>query len=393
MRLLLVGNYPLDNQASMSRYTEMLRRHMIARGHLVDVVRPKPVLGRLVRHKGLRKWLGYVDKYLLFPVWLRGHVQGYDLVHVCDHSNSIYLAHTSGVPSSITCHDVLAIASAQGRYPQQKISATGKLQQSWILEHLQEADNVVCVSWNTARELATLTNRPAHGYMVISNAVETPQNVVDLTVARKRLGIAEGERYLLHVGGDTWYKNRFGAIRIYKLLCERLGERAQGLKLVMAGAPLTEDMREFARANLPEGAVVEVQAPPDDLLWALYGGAEALLFPSAYEGFGWPIVEAQSCGCPVITSNRVPMTEVAGPAAVYIDPSDEAGAAEVIASKWSDLPSLRDAGFNNVKRFDPATVYARFENFFAGVLRTRRSTDVVIAPNEAEVAARRSREG
>jgi glycosyltransferase involved in cell wall biosynthesis len=393
MRLLLVGNYPLDNQASMSRYTEMLRRNMTARGHLVDVVRPKPVLGPLVTHRGLRKWLGYVDKYLLFPVWLRSHVQGYDLVHVCDHSNSMYLAHTSGVPSSITCHDVLAIAAARGRYPQQKVAATGKVQQRWILEHLAEADNVVCVSWNTARELATLTRRPAHSYMVIPNAVERPPDVVDVTVARQSVGLAPGERYLLHVGGDTWYKNRLGALRIYKLLRERLGERAEGLKVVMAGAPLTEAMREFARTNLPEANVLELQRPPDNLLWALYGSAEALLFPSLHEGFGWPILEAQSCGCPVITSNRVPMTEVAGPAAVYVDPSDEAGAAEIIASRWSDLPGLRDAGFNNLKRFEPGTVYARFENFFAGVLRTRRSTDVVIAPNEAEIAARRSREG
>jgi hypothetical protein len=87
------------------------------------------------------------------------------------------------------------------------------------------------------------------------------------------------------------------------------------------------------------------------------------------------------------------MTEVAGAAAVYIDPADEAGAADIIAANWDALPALRKAGFTNVKRFAPDIIFAEFESFFAGVLRTRRSTDVVVAPNEAEAEARRSHDG
>jgi glycosyltransferase involved in cell wall biosynthesis len=169
--------------------------------------------------------------------------------------------------------------------------------------------------------------------------------------------------------------------------------RGDGLRLVMAGAPLTPEMREFVAANLPHGSVVEVHGPADEDLWALYAGATALLFPSLYEGFGWPIVEAQSCGCPVITSNRSPMTEVAGPGALYIDPRDEAAAAETIAAKLDGIGSLRDAGFENAKRFQPEVVFASYEGFFRGVLRTRRITDVVVAANEAETAAGQSREG
>jgi glycosyltransferase involved in cell wall biosynthesis len=170
-------------------------------------------------------------------------------------------------------------------------------------------------------------------------------------------------------------------------------ERADnGLKLVMAGAPLTPELREFAAANLPQGSVIEVHTPPDEDLWALYAGAVALLFPSLYEGFGWPIAEAQSCGCPVIASNRAPMTEVAGPAALYIDPRDEAGAAETITARLKGLESLRAAGFENAKRFQPDVVFEAYESFFRGVLRVRRVTDVVIAANEAETAAGNLRE-
>ena len=154
MRILLVGNYPLDNQSSMLRYVDMLCQQIDLRGHEVEIVRPKPFFGNLFPQPVLRKWFGYIDKYLLFPAKLRYLSRTFDLVHVCDHSNSMYLPHTGGRPTSITCHDLLGIASAQGRYPEQNISYTGKVLQRWILKHLSAARNVVCVSANTASELA-----------------------------------------------------------------------------------------------------------------------------------------------------------------------------------------------------------------------------------------------
>jgi glycosyltransferase involved in cell wall biosynthesis len=118
----------------------------------------------------------------------------------------------------------------------------------------------------------------------------------------------------------------------------------------------------------------------------------ALLFPSLHEGFGWPIIEAQRCGCPAITSDRPPMTEVAGGAALLIDPADEAGAAKLIAENLENMPDLRQAGLTNAKRFSPESIFAAYESFFAGILRTRRSGDVVVAPNQAEIESRASRE-
>ena len=392
MRILLVGNYELDTRAAMSRYIGMLARNLEARGHLVEVVRPRATLGRL-GGSPIRRLLGYVDKYLLFPLKLSGVAQGFDLVHVCDQQNAMYLQRTGGVPASITCHDLLAISAAEAKFPQQRVSAAYRARQRNVLRHLQDAQNVVCVSSKTARELAAMHERPnmhqrvEQRRVVIPNAVEIDRAAISherVSEMRGRLGLKDGERYLLHVSGEQWYKNRPGVLRIFRMVRERAGSR---LKLVIAGAPLTPELKEFTAANLPQGSVIEVQTPKDDELWALYAGATALLFPSLYEGFGWPIAEAQSCGCPVITSNRAPMTEVAGPAALYIDPRDEAGAAETIAAKLDGLASLREGGFENARRFEPETVFAAYEGFFKGVLRVRRVTDVVIAPNEAETPA------
>ena len=87
-------------------------------------------------------------------------------------------------------------------------------------------------------------------------------------------------------------------------------------------------------AGHPEAAAACVWLPAvtGEQLRALYSAAAALLFPSWWEGFGWPVLEALACGCPVITTQRPPLTEVAGEAAVYVppcpeDPGDRAGQA------------------------------------------------------------------
>src|SRR6185436_1491272 len=101
---------------------------------------------------------------------------------------------------------------------------------------------------------------------------------------------------------------------------------------------------------------------------ALYSGATALVFPSRYEGFGWPIIEAQACGCPVICSNTGPMPEAAGDAGLLFSPDDEEGFAAAILrltnpeerALWSEK-SLR-----NAERFAP-------EKMIAGYLEVYRS--------------------
>ncbi len=290
---------------SMLRYQEMLRRNMTARGHQVETVQPSAVFGKVAKEPTLRKWLGYIDKYILFPMKLRSRARGFDVVHVCDHSNSMYLAHAGGRPCSITCHDLLAIGAAQGVFPDQRISISGRVQQRWILKHLAGARHVVCVSANTASELSGLRGKEISGVVVISNALSPecmPAKEEDVRNLRARIGLAADERYLFHVGGNQWYKNRLGVLGIFRGLLEQLGDDARTLRLVMAGAKSTQEMREFVRANLPGDKVIELVDPSDQELWCLYTGATALLFPSLHEGFGWPLIEAQRCGCPVIAS-------------------------------------------------------------------------------------------
>ncbi len=114
--------------------------------------------------------------------------------------------------------------------------------------------------------------------------------------------------------------------------------------------------------------VIAVEGASNEDLRALYSLAEALLFPSLAEGFGWPIAEALACGCRVLTSNRAPMTEVGGEAAVYADPDDEAGAAVRLRDLLGEPPEARrarvEAGLHQATLFSTRAMIDAYERIY-----------------------------
>jgi glycosyltransferase involved in cell wall biosynthesis len=181
-----------------------------------------------------------------------------------------------------------------------------------------------------------------------------------------RLGLRPGERYFLHVGGNQWYKNRAGVVRIFALLAGM--DEFSVARLVMAGKALPGGLRAAIHRERLEDRVIEAVDTTNEELQALYGNALALLLPSLEEGFGWPILEAQACGCPVITSRRPPMTEVAGEAAVFIDPAEPQAAATAIAVGLKGREQLRAAGFKNLERFDAEAVADGYCAFYEAIM-------------------------
>lgn len=364
MRILLIGNYELGDAKSMPRFGEMLRRELSARGHTVELLRARAILGRLASGS-LGKWLGYIDMYLIFPVhvWLRSG-RSWDAIHICDHSNSVYQRWVRRRRPSITCHDLLAIRAAEGQFPLQRISRSGRLQQRWIKRNLLAIPRCVCVSNATARDLQAIGYRGE--IRVISNPLHKPHShrfsPAELHSIYSSLGLQPGECYILHVGGNLWYKNRPGLMRIFAAL-RKCGDEFSNLKFLLAGHPFNPELRaEVDRLNL-SAHVIEVPDPTDHVVQALYSGASLLLFGSLYEGFGWPILEAQTLGCPVATSNREPMIEVAGDAAILIDPEDPTSAAVRIAEQWTQLGKLRESGLLNAARFESAERIGDYETF------------------------------
>jgi glycosyltransferase involved in cell wall biosynthesis len=356
----------------MLRYAEFLRQGLERRGHRMDVIQPRAIFGRLVpRTNPLFKWLGYVDKFVLFPMWLRVRSRRADLVHVCDHSNSGYLRWTGSTPAVITAHDMLAVRSALGHFPQSRTGRTGQWLQRWILKGMASAPYIISVSSKTKEDLETLLpTKPEINVIHHSlNWDYEPASQQQIDEVRTACGLGTDDAYILHVGGNQWYKNRMGVLKIALEL--RRYERFRGVKVILAGKPWTEEMKAFRREHSFDDAI-EFITPTNEQVGALYSGAQAFLFPSLEEGFGWPILEAQACGCLVITSNRPPMTEVAGEGAIFIDPEDPAAAAQVIAARMSEAQAVKQAAWQNLKNFTMDTVMTRYSDAYRSALERAR---------------------
>jgi glycosyltransferase involved in cell wall biosynthesis len=359
MRILLIANYLPDAQQSMRRFAGMLEAGFAKAGHEVRQLRPSVRAGSLARNESGVKWLGYIDKLVLFPKVLREAIEWAEIVHICDHSNSVYVKYLEERPHVITCHDLLAIRSAQGEISLNETRWSGRRLQSMILGGLRRARQIACVSDATREDvLRMVPGAGAEGKEVtrIYNGLNYPYSPMDRNEAGPRLqglGLAPDRPFLLHVGGNQWYKNRMGVLRIFAQL--HAFAVVDNLALAMVGKPWTEEMRRFIRSHALESAVVELRDVAEEDLRALYSSAELMLFPSLAEGFGWPIIEAQACGCPVVASNLAPMTEVGGDAAIYIDPSHSESAAMGVGGALKAGSALRfglrEAGLRNAARF------------------------------------------
>ena len=362
--VVLIGNYLLDRQESMLRFRDLIESRLKAAGYTTESIYPQGYFGSMIREGPLAKWLGYIDKYLLFPPRLAMLARGYDRVHICDHSNAVYLPY-AGAAASITCHDLIAVNAALGRYPGQSVGRAGRLLQRWILNALRRAARVVSVSAKTEDDLRALGWRGAG--VVIGN----PQNfdfhrvgAEEAAAVKAKHGLGPDERYLIHVGGNQWYKNRAGVVKIFAELARR--EPFKGWRLLMIGKSWPASLRQLVQDLGLTDRIIEATKASNEDIRALYSGAEALLFPSLEEGFGWPVIEAQVCGCPVITSARSPMLEIAGDAAVFIDPENPAAAANTIEAAIPRLSGLAAKGLENAHRFDRDKIMDQYAAFLAG---------------------------
>lgn len=378
MKVLLVGNLAEDRQESMRRFTDLLCDGLRQRGHDALQCAPRMKIARLAgryRYAGLPKYFGYADKFLLFPRQLRARVAQWqpDVVHITDHANAVYLPATRRAPTLVTCHDLLQIRAARGEIPQQPVSGVGRRYQRWILRELSMAPHIACVSTKTRTDTLRLTGLPPERVTVVPNCLNYPFARVERSRALGRvhaLASANGidgtqlgtdPGFVLHVGAAHWYKNRRGLLSIYAELRQRLPSAPP---LVLIGAPMSAEDEAQANDLGIDGHLISFTAVTSEELEAFYSLAEALIFPSWEEGFGWPIAEAQACGCPVFASDRAPMTEVGGKSAVYFDPQNPAEAARIIGEAWSGRESQRTTGFHEAFRWNPDTMFAGYEKIY-----------------------------
>jgi glycosyltransferase involved in cell wall biosynthesis len=235
----------------------------------------------------------------------------------------------------VTHHDVI-----YKRYPQSYSKSFRVFYNTLVPLMLKSSKKLITVSEFSKKEISEAFNYNANNIVVVSNAVNssfTPS-----------IDHGSKERYLLLVSSKNYHKNFHGAIAAFSQLA---GYGNLSLKIIGAANG------SFSEMNLTNEHVdnIEFMGRVDDAaLIKLYQGALGFVFPSYYEGFGIPPLEAQACGCPVISSNKASMPEVLLDSALYFDPyniDDIALHMKELIDDENLRSELREKGYLNVKRF------------------------------------------
>lgn len=374
--IVIFTHYKLSSSYSMPRFASLLAEGMRSRGHQVDTWTAPVLLGRHgKRWPILQKWLGYIDQFLIFPLivrWRLSHTPMDRLFIFSDHALGPWVPLVAKRPHVIHCHDFLALRGALGELPNHHLGFTGRIYQRFIRWGFCHGQYFISVSAATQFDLHRFLLNPAQLSVVVYNPLNSPFAPMPSDQAYKCLKTLSpplsGPSFVMHIG-NNWYKNRMGVLQIF----EQLSQQLPHIHLVMI-SNFSSDLQQWLLAHpLVSDRVYFYQGIDFEQLQALYSSAQALIFPSLYEGFGWPILEALACGCPVLTTNSPPMTEVGGKAAYYLPtyPQDsdaqnnwaKQGAAlllQMFSITVSEHQSLRDRSIAQVKQF---TLEATLENY------------------------------
>ena len=212
---------------------------------------------------------------------------------------------------------------------------------------------IVTVSNFSRQRLAIALDLPESAIEVVWNGVAAhfaPASPDSIAATAARYQVVPG-RYFVTLSTLEPRKNLALTLSAWEMARERL---PADMRLLLLGGAGKATIFAGGAAPPPTPGVVRAGFVPDEDLAALIGGASALLYPSHYEGFGLPVVEAMACGTPVVTAATSSLPEVGGDAALYVAPDDAAALAsalERLVANETLRSDLRDAGLIQARRF------------------------------------------
>jgi glycosyltransferase involved in cell wall biosynthesis len=231
------------------------------------------------------------------------------------------IVHETGYwPGSIAPKSAKIVATVHDSIPERlpHLFPNLRVEHQLRQDAIDRAHHVICVSQSTRNDLLEFFKvDPARVSVILLGSsiclpAEGPINL--------------GKPYLLHVGARYSYKNFDGLIGGFA----KAGLQHTHKLVSFSSKPWSDlELQKMKEARVPLEAMVQTSGD-DALLARFYAGADALVFPSMYEGFGIPLLEAMRCGCPIATSNISSMPEVAGDAAVYFEPHDTDSIAQTL---------------------------------------------------------------
>lgn len=228
----------------------------------------------------------------------------------------------SGIRSVVTIHDLIFL-----RHPEFYNWVDTKIYAWKFRQTLREADHVIAISECTKRDILYYGDIDEQKISIVYQSF-APRFSVEVSEEQRtqvRSAYQLPQRYILNVGSIEARKNILQAVQALPLLPDDVA-------LVMVGrhTPYTDQVLQYVREHHLEERVRVMHGVPDEHLPMLYALAESFVYPSVYEGFGIPIIEAISCGLPVVACSGSCLEEAGGPDSLYVQPGNvEAMAAAI----------------------------------------------------------------
>jgi glycosyltransferase involved in cell wall biosynthesis len=275
--------------------------------------------------------------------------------HILDHANGHLVHALSPNRTIVTCHDLFPLMHWRGAIPgllrRRKRPVTVELS----VRALRRARFVVADTEATRRDLIDIVGVSPEAIHVVYPGVDTAFRPLDGDACRTATTIwplgGQSIKRILSVDTGSAYKNTDATLETVARVRSSVSRDVQ---LVRVGPRLSDTQQALACRLGIEDAMVELRRVPESQMPLLYNSCDVLLFPSLYEGFGWPPLEAMACGLPVVASRAAALQEVLGGVALHADAQDYDGLAEHVFRLLEDdkeAEATRSEGLVHARTF------------------------------------------